>query len=152
MPPTSELLPITVWEQAPYLGVMFIFMIFVFYWLLKSRKDDQEFQARQQKEWQIFIKEQDATWRSFNQDQRKENNCAMADVNGTLTDVVTVSQALVSEVKEMRADDHLVYQMLLDHDKQARELIDLVKKPAPKPRAKTIKPVPLPKADDPETP
>lgn len=140
MPPTAELLPTTVWEQAPYLGIMFIFMLFVFFWLLKSRKEDQEFQAKQQTEWQNFIREQDTTWRTFSQEQRKENNCAMAEVNGTLKDVVTVSHALVSEVREMRADDHLVYQMLMDHDKQAREILDLVKNPAPKPRTKASKP------------
>ena len=158
MPPTAELLPTTVWEQAPYLGIMFIFMLFVLFWILKSRKEDQEFQAKQQKstqdfqtkqqefnreqqtEWQNFIREQDATWRAFSQEQRKENNCAMAEVNGTLKDVVTVSHALVSEVREMRADDHLVYQMLMDHDKQAKAILDLVKKPEPKPRTKASKP------------
>lgn len=140
MPPTAELLPTAVWEQAPYLGIMFIFMLFVFFWLLKSRKEDQEFQAKQQKEWQNFIREQDTTWRAFSQEQRKENNCAMAEVNGTLKDVVTVSHALVSEVREMRADDHLVYQMLIDHDRQAKEILDMVRKPAPKPRTKESKP------------
>lgn len=140
MPPTADLLPTTAWEQAPYLGIMFIFMLFVLFWILKSRKEDQEFQAKQQTEWQNFIREQDTTWRTFSQEQRKENNCAMAEVNGTLKDVVTVSHALVSEVREMRADDHIVYQMLMDHDKQAKEILDLVKKPAPKPRTKASKP------------
>jgi len=135
MPPTTELLPNTVWEQAPYLGIMFIFMLFVFFWLLKSRSNDQEFQAQQQKEWQDFIKEQDTTWRNFSQEQRKENNHSMNEVNGSLRDLTTVSQELVNQIKEMRMDTSLVYQRIEKHDDQAREFFEVIKNP-PKPRTK----------------
>ena len=125
----GELLPATAWEQAAIIGIFIVFAIFVFGWLAKSRKEDRQFQAEESDKWQTFIGSLDDKWRAFNKEQREENNCAMADVNASLSNLTNVTGDLARSVEEMRVD-------IKAHDKQAKEILDLVKKPAAKPRAK----------------
>ena len=125
----GELLPATAWEQAAIIGIFIVFAIFVFGWLAKSRKEDRQFQAEESDKWQTFIGSLDDKWRAFNKEQREENNCAMADVNASLSNLTNVTGDLARSVEEMRVD-------IKEHDKQAKEILDLVKKPAAKPRAK----------------
>ena len=125
----GELLPATAWEQAAIVGIFIVFAIFVFGWLAKSRKEDRQFQAEESDKWQTFIGSLDDKWRAFNKEQREENNCAMADVNASLSNLTNVTGDLARSVEEMRVD-------IKAHDKQAKEILDLVKKPAAKPRAK----------------
>ena len=73
-----------------------------------------------------------------NREQREENNCAMADVNASLSNLTKTTGDLARSVEEMRTD-------IQAHDAQAKEILALVAKPAPKPRAK--KPTDVPPAD-----
>ena len=132
----GELLPATAWEQAAIIGIFIVFAIFVFGWLAKSRKEDRQFQAEESDKWQKFIGEIDDKWRAFNKEQRIENNDSLKCVENSLKDLTTVTQGLVSEVKEMRSDTSVFFENFHQHDAQAQEILDLVKKPAAKPRAK----------------
>lgn len=125
----GELLPATAWEQAAIIGIFIVFAIFVFGWLAKSRKEDRQFQAEESDKWQTFIGSLDDKWRAFNKEQREENNCAMADVNASLSNLTKTTGDLARSVEEMRSD-------IQAHDKQAKEILALVQKPASKPRAK----------------
>jgi len=64
----------------------------------------------------------------------------MNDVKGSLQDLTTVTQALVSEVKEMRSDTSVFLGSFAQHDLQAREILNEVKKPTPT-RSRAKKPV-----------
>jgi len=57
-------------------------------------------------------------------------------VEGSLKDLTTVTQGLVSEVREMRDDSKAFYESFHAHDIQAKEILAQVQKPAPKPRVK----------------
>lgn len=127
----GELLPATAWEQAAIIGIFIVFAVFVFGWLAKSRKEDRQFQAEESDKWQTFIGSLDDKWRAFNKEQREENNCAMADVNASLSNLTNVTGDLARSVEEMRVD-------IKAHDQQAKEILALVKKPAAKPRAKKV--------------
>ena len=129
----GELLPATAWEQAAIIGIFIVFAIFVFGWLAKSRKEDRQFQAEESDKWQTFIGSLDDKWRAFNKEQREENNCAMADVNASLSNLTNVTGDLARSVEEMRVD-------IKAHDQQAKEILALVSKPAAKPRAKRSDP------------
>lgn len=137
--PTNELLPPTVWDQLPVVGTMFLFILIMFVWILKSRKEDQEFQAKQQKaiqdaqekqqefsakqqaEWQEFMAGQDDKWRNFNKEQRAENTDAQKCVEQSMQGLTTVIQELVAEMRETRSD-------LKDHDNQAKVILNEVQK------------------------
>ena len=137
--PTNELLPPTVWDQLPVVGTMFLFILIMFVWILKSRKEDQEFQAKQQKaiqeaqekqqefsakqqaEWQEFMASQDDKWRNFNKEQRAENTDAQKCVEQSMQGLTTVIQELVVEMRETRSD-------LKDHDNQAKVILNEVQK------------------------
>ena len=106
-----------------------MFAIFIFGWLAKSRKEDRSFQAEESNKWQVFIGSLDDKWREFNKEQREENNCAMADVNASLSNLTRTTGDLARSVEEMRSD-------IQEHDRQAKEILALVQKPTPKPRAK----------------
>ena len=123
----AELLPATAWEQAAIIGIFIVFVGILLAWF-----------SKQSDKWQKFMFDIDEKWRAFNQEQREQNNCAMADVNASLKDLTTVTQGLVNEVKEMRDDSKAFYESFHAHDVQAREILAEVKngKPAPKPRAK----------------
>ena len=145
--PTNEILPLTVWEQLPVVASMFLLMLIMFFWILKSRKEDQEFQAKQQqfnaeqqKEWQDFIAGQDDKWRQFNKEQRAENTDAQKCVEVSMQGLTIVIQDLVNESREMRKDSKEFYASFHRHDAQAKEILDKVingnAKPAPATRAK----------------
>ena len=121
----GELLPATAWEQAAIIGIFVVFVGVLLAWFDK-----------QASKWQNFISEIDDKWRKFNKEQRDENNLAMDNVDGSLKDVTTVLQALVSEVKEMRSDTSVIMGEIHAYDGKMNEILAEVKKPAPKPRVK----------------
>lgn len=134
----GELLPATAWEQAAIIGIFIVFAIFVFGWLAKSRKEDRSFQAEESDKWQKFIGEIDDKWRAFNKEQRIENNTSLRCVENSLKDLTTVTQGLVSEVKEMRSDTSVFFENFHQHDAQAQEILNEVKKPRTSRAKKTV--------------
>jgi len=120
-----ELIPLTAWQQAAVVCLFIVLVILLLNWF-----------SKQSKNWQDFIDKSNEKWREFNREQREENNCAMNDVKGSLQDLTTVTQALVSEVKEMRSDTSMFLGAFNQHDLQAREILNEVKKPASRSRAK----------------
>ena len=114
----GELLPATAWEQAAIIGIFIVFVGILLAWF-----------SKQSDKWQKFMFDIDEKWRTFNKEQREENNCAMADVNASLSNLTRTTGDLARSVEEMRSDIHA-------HDKQAKEILALVQKPAPKPRSK----------------
>ena len=114
----GELLPATAWEQAAIIGIFIVFVGILLAWF-----------SKQSDKWQKFMFDIDEKWRTFNKEQREENNCAMADVNASLSNLTRTTGDLARSVEEMRSD-------IQAHDKQAKEILALVQKPAPKPRAK----------------
>jgi len=142
-----ELIPANAWIQAVFVCLFIAFFVYVLSWMAKSKREEQqyqaeqskatqEFQARESEKWQKFINEVDDKWRAFNKEQRVENNCSMTEVKGSLQDVATVMQALVSEVKEMRSDTSVIMGEIHAYDGKMNEILAEVKKPAPKPRVK----------------
>ena len=134
----GELLPATAWEQAAIIGIFIVFAIFVFGWLAKSRKEDRQFQSEESDKWQKFIGEIDDKWRAFNKEQRIENNDSLKCVENSLKDLTTVTQGLVSEVKEMRSDTSVFFENFHQHDAQAQEILNEVKKPRTSRAKKTV--------------
>ena len=114
----GELLPATAWEQAAIIGIFIVFVGILLAWF-----------SKQSDKWQKFMFDIDEKWRQFNKEQREENNCAMADVNASLSNLTKTTGDLARSVEEMRTD-------IQAHDAQAKEILALVQKPAPKPRAK----------------
>ena len=114
----GELLPATAWEQAAIIGIFIVFVGILLTWF-----------SKQADKWQSFIEASNDKWRKFSQEQRDDNNCAMGDVQKSLSDLAQVTGKLVTTVDEMRSDIH-------DHDIQAKEILAQVQKPAPKPRVK----------------
>ena len=114
----GELLPATAWEQAAIIGIFIVFVGILLTWF-----------SKQADKWQKFMFDIDEKWRAFNKEQREENNCAMADVNASLSNLTKTTGDLARSVEEMRTD-------IQAHDAQAKEILALVAKPAPKPRAK----------------
>ena len=113
-----ELIPITAWQQAAVVCLFIVLVILLLNWF-----------SKQSKNWQDFIDKSNEKWREFNREQREENNCAMADVNASLSNLTKTTGDLARSVEEMRTD-------IQAHDAQAKEILALVQKPAPKPRAK----------------
>ena len=113
-----ELIPLTAWQQAAVVCLFIVLVILLLNWF-----------SKQSKNWQDFIDKSNEKWREFNKEQREENNCAMADVNASLSNLTRTTGDLARSVEEMRSDIHA-------HDIQAKEILALVQKPAPKPRAK----------------
>jgi len=114
----GELLPATAWEQAAIIGIFIVFVGILLAWF-----------SKQSDKWQKFMFDIDEKWRTFNKEQREDNNCAMADVNASLSNLTKTTGDLARSVEEMRVD-------IKAHDIQAKEILALVQKPAPKPRAK----------------
>lgn len=125
----GELLPATAWEQAAIIGIFIVFFVYVLTWMAKRNASDQKFQASESDKWQKFIGEIDDKWRAFNKEQRIENNDSLKCVENSLKDLTTVTQGLVSEVKEMRSDTSVFFENFHQHDAQAREILNEVKKP-----------------------
>jgi uncharacterized membrane-anchored protein YhcB (DUF1043 family) len=114
----GELLPATAWEQAAIIGIFIVFVGILLAWF-----------SKQSDKWQKFMFDIDEKWRTFNKEQREENNCAMADVNASLSNLTKTTGDLARSVEEMRSD-------IQAHDQQAKEILALVQKPAPRSRAK----------------
>ncbi len=113
-----ELIPLTAWQQAAVVCLFIVLVILLLNWF-----------SKQSKNWQDFIDKSNEKWREFNREQREENNCAMADVNASLSNLTKTTGDLARSVEEMRTD-------IQAHDAQAKEILALVAKAAPKPRAK----------------
>ena len=113
-----ELIPLTAWQQAAVVCLFIVLVILLLHWF-----------SKQSKNWQDFIDKSNEKWREFNREQREENNCAMADVNASLSNLTKTTGDLARSVEEMRTD-------IQAHDAQAKEILALVQKPAAKPRAK----------------
>ena len=135
-----ELIPASAWVQAVFVCLFIAFFVYVLSWMAKSKREEQQYQARESEKWQKFIDQVDDKWRAFNKEQRIENNCSMTEVKGSLQDLTTVTQALVSEVKEMRSDTSVFLGSFAQHDLQAREILNEVKKPVPT-RSRAKRPV-----------
>ena len=117
----AEVIPFTAWEQAVFVGLFIVLVLWLLAWF-----------SKQSDKWQQFIFQIDEKWREFSRAQREENNCAMMDVNASLTNLARTTADLARSVEEMRVD-------LKDHDAQAKVILSLVQtngKPQPKPRAK----------------
>ena len=117
----GELLPATAWEQAAIIGIFIVFVGILLAWF-----------SKQSDKWQKFMFDIDEKWRTFNKEQREDNNCAMADVNASLSNLTKTTGDLARSVEEMRVD-------IKAHDQQAKEIMAAVQtngKPAPKSRAK----------------
>jgi hypothetical protein len=121
----AELIPASAWEQAVFVSLFIVLVVGLLYWFTK-----------QSDKWQSFMLEIDEKWRAFNKEQREENNACMTDVNSGLRNLTQVTQGLVTEVREMRIESREITAALLEHDDQAKAILALVSKPAPKPRAK----------------
>lgn len=119
-----ETVPFTAWEQAVFVSLFIVFVGALLAWFTK-----------QNDKWQRFIAEIEEKWRQFSREQRQENNACMGEVKQSLIDLTHVTQGLVAEVREMRADSQQFYQSFHEHDAQAKALINEVKangKAAPK--------------------
>jgi len=142
----TQLLPVTAWDQAVFASMFFLLVVYVFTWFQKVRKEDQqvrkedqEFQANQQKEWQAFIEKVDDKWRAFNKEQRDCNNIALHEVENSVRDIISVTQGMILELKEMRSDNTIVYQMLVKQDDKSTEILQLIKSPQLEPKKKPIR-------------
>lgn len=124
----AELFPTEAWIQAVFVCLFIVLVLWLLAWF-----------SKQNEKWQNFIAQIEEQWRAFSKEQRTENNACMREVNQGLTDLTTVTQGLVAEVKEMREDSQHFYASFREHDQQAKEILAEVKtngKPAPKPRVK----------------
>lgn len=92
--------------------------------------------TKQSDKWQAFIESSNDKWRKFSQEQRDQNNCAMADVNAGLGNLTKVTEGLVMEVREMRTESREITAALALHDDQAKEILHIVQRPAPKSRVR----------------
>ncbi len=124
MDTVSQAIPFTAWEQAAIIGIFIVFVGILLTWF-----------SKQADKWQKFMFDIDEKWRQFNKEQRDTNLEAMNCVEGSLKDLTTVTQGLVSEVREMRDDSKAFYESFHAHDIQAKEILAQVQKPAPKPRS-----------------
>jgi uncharacterized membrane protein YhiD involved in acid resistance len=114
----AEVIPQIAWEQAVYVSLFIVLIVVLINWF-----------SKQSDKWQQFIEASNEKWRAFSEKQRNENNCAMGDVNESLSNLTRTTGDLARSVEEMRSD-------IDAHDQQAKEILALVSKPTPKPRAK----------------
>jgi uncharacterized membrane protein YhiD involved in acid resistance len=114
----AEVIPQIAWEQAVYVSLFIVLIVVLINWF-----------SKQSDKWQQFIEASNEKWRAFSEKQRSENNCAMGDVNESLSNLTRTTGDLARSVEEMRSDINA-------HDQQAKEILALVSKPQPKPRAK----------------
>ena len=128
METTVTQIPFTAWEQAVFVVLFITMVIGLLYWF-----------SKQSDKWQKFMFDIDEKWRAFNREQRETNLQSMNCVENALTNLTTVTQGLVNEMREMREDSKEFYASFREHDQQAKEILAEVKtngKPAPKPRVK----------------
>lgn len=117
----EQSIPYSAWEQAVFVGLFIVLVLWLLAWF-----------SKQSDKWQSFIFQIDEKWREFSKNQREANNCAMMDVNASLTNLAKTTSDLAHSVSELRRD-------IDEHDQQAKDILHLVQvnsKPAPKPRAK----------------
>lgn len=120
-----EAVPYSAWEQAVFVVLLIVFAIALLAWFTK-----------QSDKWQAFIARMEEQWRTFNREQRKENNDCMQG----LTDVI---QQLLLQVREMRDESNNFYANFQAHDLQAKEILDKVAangKPVTKPAPRKATP------------
>lgn len=122
MDASTAALPFTAWEQAVFVALFIVFVISLLTWF-----------SKQSDKWQDFIVKIDDKWREFNRTQREENNCAMNEVRGAVSDLASVTQGLVSEVKEMREASMKFYDAFESHDDQAKKILSAVERTAGRP-------------------
>lgn len=115
----TELIPASGWVQAVFVCLFIVLIIILINWF-----------SHQSDKWQAFIEASNDKWRKFSQEQRDDNNCAMGDVQKSLSDLTKVTGKLVQTVDEMRTDIH-------EHDIQAKEILAIVQKPT-RTRAKKV--------------
>ena len=128
METTVTQIPFTAWEQAVFVVLFILLVSGLLVWF-----------SKQSDKWQKFMFDIDEKWRAFNREQRDSNQESMNCVEGSLKDLTTVTQGLVNEVKEMRADSQKFYENFHAHDVQAKETLHEVKtnvKTPPKPRTR----------------
>ena len=128
METTVTQIPFTAWEQAVFVVLFILLVSGLLVWF-----------SKQSDKWQKFMFDIDEKWRAFNREQRDSNQESMNCVEGSLKDLTTVTQGLVNEVKEMRADSQKFYENFHAHDVQAKEILHEVKtnvKTPPKPRTR----------------
>ena len=120
-----EAVPYSAWEQAVFVVLLIVFAIALLAWFTK-----------QSDKWQAFIAQMEEQWRTFNREQRKENNDCMQG----LTDVI---QQLLLQIREMRDESNSFYSNFQAHDFQAKEILDKVSangKPVTKPAPRKTTP------------
>ena len=115
----AQSIPFTAWEQAVFVVLFILTVLGLLGWFTK-----------QSNKWQNFIAQMNEQWRTFNRDQRKENNDCMQG----LTDVI---QQLLMQVKEMREDDAVFQERFHAHDAQAKIILDKVTNGKPVPATRT---------------
>jgi hypothetical protein len=123
----ASTIPMTAWEQIAVVCIFILFVGVVLAWF-----------SKQSDKWQRFMLEIDEKWRAFNREQRSENNRAVSEVNAAVTNLTTVTQGLVSEVREMREASGKFYAAFEEHDEQAKKILFHVEQQTgarpPKPR------------------
>ena len=117
-------LPFTAWEQAVFLCLFIVFVISLLAWF-----------SKQSDKWQSFMLQIDEKWRAFNREQRDENNNSMNEVRSAVTNLTTVTQGLVNEVREMRQASTSFYEAFGEHDDQAKKILTVVEQTAKRPQA-----------------
>jgi len=117
-------LPFTAWEQAVFLCLFIVFVISLLAWF-----------SKQSDKWQSFMLQIDEKWRAFNREQRDENNNSMNEVRSAVTNLTTVTQGLVNEVREMRQASSNFYDAFESHDDQAKKILTVVEQTAKRPQA-----------------
>ena len=128
METTVTQIPFTAWEQAVFVVLFILLVSGLLVWF-----------SKQSDKWQKFMFDIDEKWRAFNREQRDSNQESMNCVEGSLKDLTTVTQGLVNEMREMRADSQKFYERFHQHDAQAKEILHEVKtnrKTPPKPRTR----------------
>lgn len=135
---TQELIPYSAWQQIPFVIAIVVLIYIILVWMGKQNQEARDDNSKRESEqrvenskqamqWQNFISEIEQQWRDFSNTQRVENNMYMNEMRNSLNDLTAVTQALVSEVKEMRADTNIFFKDFHTHDKQAQEILDVVK-------------------------
>ncbi len=127
-----EAVPYSAWEQAVFVALFVVFVVGILSWF-----------SKQSDKWQKFMFDIDDKWRQFNREQRDSNQQSMNCVEGSLKDLTTVTQGLVSEVREMRDDSKAFYESFHAHDLQTKEILDKVAangKPVTKPSPRKATP------------
>ena len=117
----SEVIPYSAWQQAVFVVLIIVLVVWLLAWM-----------SKQQKTWQDFIAGRDDQWQLFSREQYKESNDGLSDVNKSLADLTLVTGKLVQTVDEMRQD---IYQ----HDAQAKEVLKVVNGIAQKPASRPHK-------------